>query len=491
MKTKSSVWVLFTILFILLFNIKNVFALQIKNIHVGTKVSDPYWIEVLNDTGAIDDLSDYGILSYKPGLSKPETNHRISKRNESDNLSVEDNTTFYISNSKIEPSISERVFYSAFSVAANGGTISITDKDDKILTCISYKNVNCSNQNSENGNTNSSSTNSTSTASSTNSENELIKYIYVPVNNQDIYGDIKVLLPKERVVPAAADVQYTLKAIDSNKNVIAPLDFHWSFGDGGEKFGKDVSYTYIYPGDYTLIATADGYTSGGQARMDVKVIHPDLKIIRVGLGEKDNVIDIENKTEHDLFLSGFRLKIDGKIYMLPKNLLIAKKKTVRLSGEAIGFKLPATNVSLLYPNENPLISYVEEINFATDTSVISTEALDILGVSSGSLINISVSDIANLIPKTSSQNIVVENSVKRIVKNPIKSSNNIEKTKQIKDTQNKDFIIVKKLILKNDSKTPQNHKVLNKVVSENNKPVENNNKNVDTGIINWLKSLIY
>ncbi len=491
MKIKSNVWLLFIILFILVFNIKNVFALQIKNIHVGTKVSDPYWIEVLNDTGVIDDLSDYGILSYKPGLSKPETNHRISKRNESDDLSVKDNTIFYISNSKIEPSISEKVFYSAFSVAANGGTISITDKYDKVITCISYKNANCSNKNSGNENTNSSSTNSTTTASSTNSENEIIKYVYIPLNNQSIYGDIKVLLPEEKIVPALAEVKYTLKAIDSNKNVVSPLDFHWSFGDGGEKFGKDVSYTYVYPGDYILIATADGYTSGGQARMNVKVIKPDLKIIRVGGGEKDNMIDIQNNTDYDLFLSGFRLLVDNKKYILPNNFLIAKNKTIHISGEAIGFKLPAFNVSLLYPNENLLTSYVKEINFATDTSIIATNTLNILDISSVSIINISDSNVINSIPETSFKNKMSTNFNKKLVQSVENSSENTEKFSTVNNIENKDFIIIKKLVLESDVKTTKNLKALSKIALENDKVLENNNKNVDTGIIDWLKSLIY
>ena len=99
-------------------------------------------------------------------------------------------------------------------MAANGGTISITDKNDNILTCIGYKNVDCSNINNEN--TNSSSTSSTSTSQSTNTK-ETIKYIYIPLNNQNIYGDIKVLLPEDRVVPALAETDYTVKVIDSDK----------------------------------------------------------------------------------------------------------------------------------------------------------------------------------------------------------------------------------------------------------------------------------
>ena len=59
-------------------------------------------------------MSSYGIFNYKPGLSKPETNHRISKRNEGDNLSIEDGETFYISNSKTEPNFSQKYFIVLF-----------------------------------------------------------------------------------------------------------------------------------------------------------------------------------------------------------------------------------------------------------------------------------------------------------------------------------------------------------------------------------------
>ena len=70
------------------------------------------------------------------------------------------------------------------------------------------------------------------------------------------------------------------------------LDFEWSFGDGGGKFGQKVSHYYVYPGEYTLVVSADGYTVGGEAKMNVKVVAPDISISKVGMGGKENFIDL-------------------------------------------------------------------------------------------------------------------------------------------------------------------------------------------------------
>lgn len=468
----------FLLLVLIIFLFNRAEALEIKNIHIGSKVSEPYWIEVLNNTGVIEDLSSYGIFSYKPGLSKPETNHRISKRNEGDNLSIEDGETFYISNSKTEPNFSQKVFYSAFSVAANGGTISITDKNDNILTCIGYKNVDCSNINNEN--TNSSSTSSTSTSQSTNTK-ETIKYIYIPLNNQNIYGDIKVLLPEDRVVPALAETDYTVKVIDSDKKVINGLDFHWSFGDGGEKFAKDVSYTFVYPGEYTLIATADGYTSGGQGRMNIKVVKPDLSFSKIGIGGAENYIDLENRTDYDLFLSNFYLKIDGSLYKLPKNLLIPKKKTIHLSGEAVGFKLPAKEISLLYPNKNTLLYYIKEettlVENATNTNITSASMTKIID-----------SSIDNNINNITDNNIPHKKSVDENINSKVLVKNKELNVKEYKidnaDNQNINLKIIKRLVLGN------NKSISKQKIKEENKEKRNDN-NVDIGIISWVRNLLY
>lgn len=467
MKIKNILFLIFLSFYLLSFN--NVFGLQIKSVHVGSKTTDPAWLEVFNDGENISNLKDYSISNYRLGVSAQQpTNHNISRSvGDTTDFFVEKDSTFYISNSKLEPNFSEKIFYSAFSVAASGGTISILDKSKETISCGSYKIGDCQNINSGiiPGET------STTSSDTTTNTKEKIVYVYVPQNNQEKYGDIKVLLPEEKIVPALAEVEYTVKVTDSQKKAITDLDFHWSFGDGGEQSGKDALYTYIYPGEYILIASADGYTGGGKARMNVKVVNPDIIISEIGMGEKENFIILKNNTDYDLFLSNFYLSLDGNFYKLPKNLMIAKNKTLKLSGEAIGFKLPANNISLLYPNKNLLISYKPE-EIKIDISLATTSIDEENTIFTENIL----SKVQTFTPKIVTVK-AKENSNQKVANSKDSAKSSIDNKTEI--------VYLKRLVLGNG--------VSDLIGKTQNKKVDTvyKDKSVDTKLINWVKNLIY
>ncbi|MDD3940043.1 MAG: PKD domain-containing protein [Candidatus Pacebacteria bacterium] len=420
------------------------------------------WIEVFNNG---DDIADFTASSYKIVDSKDTTKHGINTLL-GDKLFLS-NTNVFISPSTSTPVGVEKVFRSPYDLDKDNGYILIVNSDGSVIyACKSYGNAVCPNEN-----TNSTTSEDTYTPSdSTSTTAEETVYVYVPVNNQEKYGDIQVLLPEEKVVPALAETEYTVKVTDSQKRLVTDLDFHWSFGDGGEDVGKDVYYTYIYPGEYTLIASADGFTGGAKARMTVKVIVPEISISEIGSENKNNFITFKNNTEFDLFLSNFYLDLDGKLYKLPKNLMIAKNKSVKLSGEALGFKLPANNISLLYPNKNVLTTF-EKINTLSSSTIM---------VATNSKLNSSVQELENVISEknienTSSKKVVGNNQNLSTEKQEISSLN--EKTEPIYlkrlvwDSQEKDLEL-----FKNQSKSEVSQKEFG---------------GVDTRIVDWIKNLIY
>jgi len=253
-------------------NIENVFALQIKNVNFGASNNNDRWIEVLND-GA--DISDFTISDYKVLDSKDTTKHGVIILQ--GDATFPANTSVFISPSTNIPTGATKVFRSNYTIDKTNGYISIINSDGSgTYSCFAYGNISCPQANSVNNssNNNSTSTNSTSTSTNTtstsnnNSSTANIVYVYMPTNNQNKYGDITVLLPEEKIIPAGADVEFNVKAIDKENKAITNLDFQWSFGDGGERFGQKVSHYYTYPGEYTLVASAEGYTVGGEAKMN-------------------------------------------------------------------------------------------------------------------------------------------------------------------------------------------------------------------------------
>ena len=458
MKIKNILFFILLIFSLLIFN--KSFALQIKNVNYSASNNNDRWIEIFNDG---EDILDFTANIFKVIDSTDETNHRI-------NLLLGDATfpagsTVFISPSTSIPPGAEKAFRSPYGLNRTNGYIILDNNGTKI--CFNYGNGVCGEQNTTTNTGTSSSTSETGTTTN----KEKIVYVYVPQNNQDKYGDIQVLLPEEKVVPALAEVEYTVKVTDSSKKTISDLDFHWSFGDGGEQSGKDALYTYIYPGEYILIASADGYTGGGKARMNVKVVNPDIIISEIGMGEKENFIILKNNTDYDLFLSNFYLSLDGNFYKLPKNLMIAKNKTLKLSGEAIGFKLPANNISLLYPNKNLLISYKPE-EIKIDISLATTSIDEENTIFTENIL----SKVQTFTPKIVTVKAKENSNQKVTISKDLAKSDIGDKT---------ETVYLKRLVLGNG--------VSDLIGKTQNKKVDTvyKDKSVDTKLINWVKNLIY
>lgn len=467
------VFILFSFFY---FNIENVFALQIKNVHIGNSSSDR-WIEVFNDS---DDITDF-TTAYKLIDNSSDSKRTIYEM--SNNNTILKNDTIFIYKtlsptttiSKSLPSDANILFRSGFVLDSNNGYISIIKADDSsVVACSAYGSISCPQISSNSSNAPVDTQDQTSATSSSSSSD--VVYIYLPSNNQNKYGDISVLLPEEKIIPAGADSEFNVKAIDQDKKAITGLDFEWSFGDGGEKFGQKVDHHYTYPGEYTLVASADGYAVGGEAKMNVKVVTPDISISKVGAGAKENFIDLTNNTDYDLVLSNFYLDLDSNFYKLPKNFTILKRKTVHVSGEAAGFNLPATNISLHYPNKNLLVSYTNNIN----NNLFSSSSISELDIVKDeldlSLENISKTSYPQPFPKEREKVLPLGEDL-----GGDKKESQIETAQPIKES-----FILKRLILDKGNNKESTRKP-EKLELEN----LNKSKNVDTGIIDWFKSLIY
>lgn len=475
----------------LILNSTSSFALQISSIDFDPAGSDTNkeWFEVCNDGTDILSFADSLYKAITPS-SSGFSSHDINKDSSADLMSsecaaiVDDIATF----KTYRPDYTNKIFDSSFSLINSGGFVGIA-QDKNILVCKSYGSGVCPTNTNTGGGTNSTSSTSTNSTTTNKSQPELV-YIYIPMNNQMKYGDIKLLLPEERIVPALADTEYLVKAVDSSNKVISDLDFNWSFGDGGEKYGKTVSYHYVYPGDYTLVVSADGFTSGAQAFMKVKVVSPKIEILGVGGMNGENIIDISNHTGYDIFLSQFYLVVDGKEYILPKNLLIAKDKTVHISGEAVGFKKPTLEVSLLYPNKKVLNTY-----FIPDlTQNLDTTSLLNLSSTSAQIKNTISSNLLLVQTSTSSSSTNTNISINQIsTSKPKKRNIFIADSAPALDTKTKDketisVYSVRRLILDKDLEKIKDFN-LNSSIKNSIKPSQITGK--DVNIINWLKNLIY
>lgn len=126
--------------------------------------------------------------------------------------------------------------------------------------------------------------------------------------------------------------------------------FVWSFGDGGTGRGRVVSYTFKYPGTYAVVLTASSGEYSASARVDIKVVPASVAISAIGTRE-DSFVEIENMSDVDLDLSGWKFRAGGVVFTIPERTIILPNTKTRFAKEYTRFSLGKNSrVELFYPN---------------------------------------------------------------------------------------------------------------------------------------------
>jgi hypothetical protein len=220
--------------FIFIFNSQNSYGQQIVEVKNSASNNNYRWVKIFNDGS---DISDFTISDFKTLDHKSTTKHGISSM--TGGIDFPANSFAYISPSVNIPSGATKVFKSSYNIDRTNGYIEIINSDNTgVYHCLSFGSMVCPTNNfisytadksSSSTNSISTSTNSTSTSQNSATSTDTVTntiYIYIPSNNQNKYGDINVLLPTEKVVPAGADTDFTVKVTDSQKNALSGLDFN-------------------------------------------------------------------------------------------------------------------------------------------------------------------------------------------------------------------------------------------------------------------------
>ncbi|MBY0111021.1 lamin tail domain-containing protein [Patescibacteria group bacterium] len=148
-----------------------------------------------------------------------------------------------------------------------------------------------------------------------------------------------------RVVPAGADTPYEVIVYDATGKLYPHADVTWSFGDGGSRGGKSVSYAYREPGEYLAVVRAR--EKGQSAVATVSVIAQPFQISMEEDTERGVVIGNHSPTLADL--SSWKIKAGKKSFTLPPDTVVPAGKSVLLS--SLVTRLPTSTPSeLLYPN---------------------------------------------------------------------------------------------------------------------------------------------
>ena len=159
---------------------------------------------------------------------------------------------------------------------------------------------------------------------------------------------------RKRIVSVNTPIEF--KAMTSGKEGVGNTSYLWSFGDGKETSGKNVSHTYRYTGEYNVVLNFENNEAGAVSRTEVKVVEPKISIGEVQSG-KGGYVEIENQSSDEVNIGGYIIEASSTSIFLPKDTIFKPKSKIRLPVEFLNDGI----VSLYYPNKVLLVSYANNL----------------------------------------------------------------------------------------------------------------------------------
>ena len=268
-------------------------------------------------------------------------------------------------------------------------------------------------------------TNSSSNSTSTNNQ-MVVTQMSAPT------ADIILYVPFDKIVVAGADTEFTASGMTRSGNITNGLNCNWAFGDGGVGTGTTTMYAYAYSGYYLTKVECGNGSVLGYGIMHTRVITPDVSISSFGTGKYGTYIDINNPNNYDLDFSQWRLNISDSVFPFPKNTILSKNSTTRISGRAMGFASTTVSTSTMmritFPNS-------EEVTRNKVQDYDKIESLAIISIQNLSTSSLIVSQNKSEMKKSiSKQNIYITQQITSKL-SPSTSTPQIVPIKSSKDTR--------------------------------------------------------
>ena len=193
----------------------------------------------------------------------------------------------------------------------------------------------------------------------------------VPLSKFSSKTDLKVGAGRERTVLVNTPIVFEAETNKGNNFVKAPIDFNWSFGDGSGKYGRSVTHTYYFPGEYNVVLNASYRRENSVSRTKVKVIDPSISVVNFIPGSK-GYVEIKNDSLSEVNINDWKLVSGKEEYIFADDTIINPKSTIRIPN-MVSYLDIDNKVALVYPNEEIHMAYSSKpttMAIATTTPVI-------------------------------------------------------------------------------------------------------------------------
>ena len=203
-----------------------------------------------------------------------------------------------------------------------------------------------------------------------------------PLSDTGQESSFEISAGRDRLTSVGNSLDFKASPTETPNTSSGTITYVWSFGDGTTATGSEVSHTYRFAGNYSVVCNASFSDNAAVSRLSVKVIDPKISMSRVSGG-----IQIENNSGAEINLEGWMLQGQNKTFIFPKDTLIS-------NGNKIVFADVVTGILTGAVLQNPIGTKYAEIsdNFG---SVFSVSSVTTTQISTDSL----TSEIQNISEK--------------------------------------------------------------------------------------------
>ncbi|HEY0908310.1 MAG TPA: lamin tail domain-containing protein [Candidatus Paceibacterota bacterium] len=160
--------------------------------------------------------------------------------------------------------------------------------------------------------------------------------------------------------------------IKAAKNLLSGgLGAEWSMGDGTEKAGQTIYHTYQFAGDYVVILNAQLGGSSAVSKIQVKIVDPSVEIVSSPAG----YIEISNASDNELNIGGWILETVGARSILPRDILIQSKSSIKIPVGVIGMREQREYVRLANPS-GKIVAITGAASMVGETLIILPDGID-------------------------------------------------------------------------------------------------------------------
>lgn len=182
---------------------------------------------------------------------------------------------------------------------------------------------------------------------------------YIELSEKEI-KTIPIGAGRDRIIPINTPIEFISTY---NKEDLKGVKFNWVFGNGFQKKGNKVIYTYKHEGTYNLILHARTGGDYAISRSKITVFKPKFEM-SVNSRDEEDVLYITNIGRQEVNVGGFVIIGIKKKVVFPQDTIISAGETLILDKELVG---ELSHIEFQYPNGSKILEIKDVLTELEET----------------------------------------------------------------------------------------------------------------------------